>query len=305
MASKLNPFRLRPALRQFQCSARPPIRRTFVTSTPRRSDSLQVHRNTDENNPSIPFKFTPQNEKLIQEILARYPPQYKKAAVMPLLDVGQRQHGFTSISVMNEVARLLEMPPMRVYEVATFYTMYNRTPVGKYHVQCCTTTPCMLRDSDSVMRAIEDHLKIHPGQTTPDGLFTFTEVECLGACANAPMVQINDDYYEDLTYDTTVSLLKALQAAAEATGAGGGAAGLAGEAGKGAITGEDRNVKGGDAINEQGRSYEAQGVKVPTPGPLSGRKTCENSNGITTLTELDGFDFKQHMRTDGALEATK
>ena len=97
------------------------------------------HRNTPENNPSIPFKFSAQNEKIIDEILARYPSQYKKAAVMPLLDLGQRQHGFTSISVMNEVARLLEMPPMRVYEVATFYTMYNRTPVGRFHVQCCTT----------------------------------------------------------------------------------------------------------------------------------------------------------------------
>lgn len=75
----------------------------------------------------------------MKEVLARYPPQYKKAAVMPLLDLGQRQHGFTSISVMNEVARILEMPPMRVYEVATFYTMYNRNPVGRYHVQCCTT----------------------------------------------------------------------------------------------------------------------------------------------------------------------
>src|ERR1700712_3152663 len=141
----------------------------------------------------------------------------------------------------------------------------------------------MLRDSDSVMRAIQDHLGIHSGGTTKDGLFTFTEVECLGACANAPMVQINDDYYEDLTYDTTVSLLKALQAAAEATDAGGGAAGLAGEAGKGAITGEDRNVKSGNAISEQGRSYEAQGIKLPTPGPLSGRHTCENSDGLTNL----------------------
>jgi NADH:ubiquinone oxidoreductase subunit E len=80
-----------------------------------------------------------QNNKLIEEILKRYPPQYKKAAVMPLLDLGQRQHGFTSLSVMNEVARLLEMPPMRVYEVATFYTMYNRDPVGKWHLQACTT----------------------------------------------------------------------------------------------------------------------------------------------------------------------
>jgi NADH dehydrogenase (ubiquinone) flavoprotein 2 len=101
--------------------------------------TLSQHRDTPENNLNIPFKFNAQNEKLIQEVLARYPSQYKKAAVMPLLDLGQRQHGFTSISVMNEVARILEMPPMRVYEVATFYTMYNRNPVGKFHVQCCTT----------------------------------------------------------------------------------------------------------------------------------------------------------------------
>lgn len=97
------------------------------------------HRDTPGNNPSIPFKFNAINEKLIAEILKRYPSQYKKAAVMPLLDLGQRQHGFTSISVMNEVARRLEMPPMRVYEVATFYTMYNREPIGKYHLQVCTT----------------------------------------------------------------------------------------------------------------------------------------------------------------------
>src|SRR5690349_24033865 len=104
-----------------------------------RSNRHMQHRDTPDNNPSIPFKFTEQNNRLIDEILKRYPPQYKKAAVMPILDLGQRQHGFTSISVMNEVARILEMPPMRVYEVATFYTMYNRTPVGRFHVQCCTT----------------------------------------------------------------------------------------------------------------------------------------------------------------------
>lgn len=102
------------------------------------SDGLQ-HRDSPQNNPSIPFTFNAINQKLIAEILKRYPPQYKKAAVMPLLDLGQRQLGFTSISVMNEVARVLEMPPMRVYEVATFYTMYNRDPVGRFHVQACTT----------------------------------------------------------------------------------------------------------------------------------------------------------------------
>lgn len=100
---------------------------------------MSQHRDTPINNASIPFQFNAINEKLIAEILKRYPPQYKKAAVMPLLDLAQRQHGFTSISVMNEVARRLEMPPMRVYEVATFYTMYNREPVGKFHLQVCTT----------------------------------------------------------------------------------------------------------------------------------------------------------------------
>lgn len=236
---------------------------------------LAIHRDSADNNPSIPFKFTPQNEKLIAEILARYPPQYKKAAVMPLLDLGQRQHGFTSISVMREVARILEMPPMRVYEVATFYTMYNRTPIGKWHVQCCTTTPCMLRDSDSVMRAISDTLSLSPGQTSPDGLFTFSEVECLGACANAPMVQINDDYYEDLTYDSTVQLLNAFKDNAEiAEGAGSAQAA------------------------QPGRTKEGGGI--PTPGPLSGRASCENADG---LTNLKGEPWgKEMFRTDGALD---
>lgn len=102
------------------------------------TDALQ-HRDTEYNNLSIPFEFNATNKELIKEVISRYPSQYKKAAVMPLLDLGQRQHGFTSISVMNEVARILEMPPMRVYEVATFYTMYNRDPVGRFHVQCCGT----------------------------------------------------------------------------------------------------------------------------------------------------------------------
>lgn len=219
---------------------------------------LQVHRDSPENNANIPFKFTEENNKIIEEILKRYPPQYKKAAVMPILDLGQRQHGFTSLSVMNEVARLLEMPPMRVYEVATFYTMYNRTPVGKFHLQACTTTPCQLGGcgSDAIVKAIEGHLGIKPGQTTEDGLFTFVEVECLGACVNAPMVQINDDYYEDLTPESTVTLLKALQASAKAVEGS--------EAGKGE-TGKD-------------------GVPVPSPGPMSGRKTCENIKGLTNLT---------------------
>jgi len=116
---------------------------------------------------------------------------------------------------MNYVAKLLDMPPMRVYEVATFYTMYNRQPMGKYNLQVCTTTPCQLCGSDGIMKAVQDHLKIKPGQTTPDNLFTLQEVECLGACVNAPMLAVNDDYHEDLTPEATVEILKQLQAGKE------------------------------------------------------------------------------------------
>lgn len=170
-----------------------------------------VHRDTSDNNLSIPFEFTSENIERAKDILAKYPVQYKKAAVMPILDLAQRQHGFCSISVMNYVAKFLEMPPMRVYEVATFYTMYNRTPVGKYHVQCCTTTPCQLRGSDDIMETLEKELGVSPGHTTDDNLFTFSEVECLGACSSAPMVQINDDYFEDLTPETTRKLIDDLK----------------------------------------------------------------------------------------------
>lgn len=128
---------------------------------------------------------------------------------MPLLDLAQRQLGWTSISVMNYVAKLLDIPEMRVYEVATFYTMFNREPVGKNFVQVCTTTPCMLCGSDGVLEAIKQRLGVDVGQTTEDGKFTLVEVECAGACANAPVVAINDDYYEDLTAKSVVKVLDA------------------------------------------------------------------------------------------------
>jgi NADH dehydrogenase (ubiquinone) flavoprotein 2 len=156
----------------------------------------------------------------------------------------------------------------------------------------------MLRNSDAVMKACEDTLGIHHGGTTKDGLFTMTEVECLGACVNAPMVQINDDYYEDLTYDTTVSLLKALKHAAEATGANlGGPEGITSKDAQGASTGQ--GDKGSDAINSQGRSVGAGGVKVPSPGPISGRKSCEPAGGLTCLTSEPWGN--ETLRKDGAL----
>ncbi|MCJ1237724.1 hypothetical protein MMC14_005711 [Varicellaria rhodocarpa] len=300
MASKIFPA-LSRSLSRTTRKIQIPQCRSLSSATRLPSEALQVHRDSSQNNPSIPFQFNAINQKLIAEILKRYPPQYKKAAVMPLLDLGQRQLGLTSISVMNEVARLLEMPPMRVYEVATFYTMYNRDPVGRFHVQACTTTPCQLGGcgSDAIMAAIESHLGIHPGHTTSDGLFTFSEVECLGACVNAPMIQINDDYYEDLTPESTVALLKALQASAEATGAAGGTAGLGGtsDAGMGGKEGDERGQTGmGEGAV---RKYVAKGVQIPSPGPMSGRKTCENLSGLTCLTEEPWGNEK--MRTDGAL----
>lgn len=134
--------------------------------------------------------------------------------MIPLLDLAQRQHGWVPISVMHAVADLLKMPRMRVYEVATFYTMFNREPVGKYLVQICTTTPCMLGGvgSDVIMDCIKKELGIDVGETTKDGKFTLMEVECLGACVNAPMIQVNDKYYEDLTVEDTKRILDDLKA---------------------------------------------------------------------------------------------
>ncbi|TPX34167.1 hypothetical protein SmJEL517_g03096 [Synchytrium microbalum] len=186
--------------------------RTLSSTPSRLSDKLMLHRDTPENNDAIPFEYTPENMDRAKEIISRYPPQYKKAAVMPLLDLGQRQLGWTSISVMNYVAKLLEMPPMRVYEVATFYTMYNREPVGKYFLQVCTTSPCELRNASKIVETIAKHLDIKVGETTADKMFTLVEVECAGACVNAPVLAVNDDYYEDLTPKDTVWILDELKA---------------------------------------------------------------------------------------------
>ncbi|PAV61797.1 hypothetical protein WR25_22408 [Diploscapter pachys] len=151
---------------------------------------LMVHRDSEANNLNVKFKFTPENEKRIEAIISIYPDGHKAAALIPVLDLAQRQHGWLPISAMHEVARILEVPRMRAYEVATFYTMFNRQPVGKYFLQVCATTPCMLRGAETITQAIEKKLGIHVGETTKDGLFTLAEVECLGACVNAPMVQV-------------------------------------------------------------------------------------------------------------------
>jgi NADH-quinone oxidoreductase subunit E len=159
------------------------------------------------------FAWTAENEKTAQMYVGRYPAGRQQSAVMALLDLAQRQvgaatdtQGWLPVPVIEYVAAYLGMPYMRAYEVATFYTMYNLAPVGKFHVQVCGTTPCMLRGSDDVLKACKNR-GLAKGATTPDGLFTLTEVECLGACTNAPMVQINDDNFEDLTFDSMSKLL--------------------------------------------------------------------------------------------------
>jgi NADH-quinone oxidoreductase subunit E len=164
------------------------------------------------------FAWTDENARKAKEIVARYPEGRQASAVIPLLDLAQRQvgaetgtQGWLPIPVQEFVARALGMPPVRVLEVATFYTMFNLAPVGRFHVQVCGTTPCMLRGSDDVFAACKKR-GLKKGHTTDDGLFTLTEVECLGACANAPMVQINDDNYEDLTAASMGAILDALAA---------------------------------------------------------------------------------------------
>jgi len=158
------------------------------------------------------FDFTPENLERAREHIAKYPAGLQASAVLPLLDLAQRQHGgWLPRAAMDRVAAMLEMAPIRVYEVATFYTMFNLRPVGRYLLQVCTTTPCWLRGSDEVVRACQNKLHIDVGGTTPDELFTLVEVECLGACVNAPILQVNDDFYEDLDGPATEALLDALR----------------------------------------------------------------------------------------------
>ncbi|MGB0682780.1 MAG: NADH-quinone oxidoreductase subunit NuoE [Magnetovibrionaceae bacterium] len=158
------------------------------------------------------FAFTEENLALADKIIAKYPAGRQQSAVMPLLQLAQKQHdNWLPKVAMDVIAEMLGMPPIRVYEVATFYTMYNLEPVGKYHVQVCTNLPCWLRGSDDVVEAAKEALGIGFGETTADGLFTLSEVECAGACVNAPMVQINEDYFEDLDSDSTHTILTTLK----------------------------------------------------------------------------------------------
>jgi NADH dehydrogenase (ubiquinone) flavoprotein 2 len=174
----------------------------------------------DQMYPAFAFR----DMKAVADILARYPGGQERSAIMPLIDLAQRQvaqdgaeqtppfGGWLPRAAMDTIAQIVGQPSVKVYEVASFYSMYNLEPVGKYLVQLCTTTPCWLCNAGGIQKAIENHLGIQMGETTADGYFTLAEVECLGACVNAPMVQINDDYYEDLTPENIVIVLEDLRA---------------------------------------------------------------------------------------------
>lgn len=171
-------------------------------------------KNTTQPNPlasKSSFVFTIENQETVNRILQKYPLGRQASAVLPLMDLAQRQNGgWLSRSAIEAIAHILKMPVIRAYEVATFYTMFNLNPVGKHHIQLCRTAPCWLRGSEAIQSVCESQLGIKPGEVTPDGKFSLTEVECLGACVNAPIVQINDDYFEDLTPESMKQLLQNL-----------------------------------------------------------------------------------------------
>ncbi|MBB2168741.1 NAD(P)H-dependent oxidoreductase subunit E [Gluconacetobacter aggeris] len=179
---------------------------------------MSAHSPIDQIEQPASFAFDAESEEQIAAILAKYPPERKASGTLPLLYVVQKQMSRQTGSAwvprvaMDEIARRLEVAPIRVYEVATFYLMFNTRPIGRYHLQVCTTTSCWLRGSDDVVAACKKATGISGfGQSSADGLFTLTEVECLGACANAPILQVDDDFYEDLDGPRTIELIEALR----------------------------------------------------------------------------------------------
>jgi NADH-quinone oxidoreductase E subunit len=157
------------------------------------------------------FAFTPEMQAAADKFIAKYPAGRQQSAVMPLLDLAQRQEGWVTAAAVAHIADMLEMPEIRVWEVVSFYTMYRTAPGGKYNLEVCTTTPCWLRGSDDVVAACKKKLGIGFGETTADGMFSLHEVECLGACVNAPMIAIGDDYYEDLDGPKMEAIIDALK----------------------------------------------------------------------------------------------
>ena len=159
------------------------------------------------------FEFTKSNKDTAEKILKKYPENRKKSAVMPFLYLAQRQNdNWIPVTAMKYIAKYLEMPYIKVYEVATFYTMYNLAPVGKYFVQVCTTSPCLIRGADKVVKICKEKISKEENTLSENNLCSWLEVECLGACVNAPMMQINNEYYEDLDEKNTIQIIDSLLA---------------------------------------------------------------------------------------------
>ncbi|KAG8343822.1 putative NADH-ubiquinone oxidoreductase [Trypanosoma vivax] len=180
------------------------------------------HHNTDTDNTRIPWDFTVRSyEEINNVILPKFPRSRRRSAIIPLLHLAQQQQGgYIPVTAMYKIARICEVPPMQVFETVTFYSMFNRQPVGKYHIQFCVTTPCMLCGSDDLVHRTEAYLNVKMHGTTSDGLITLGEMECLGACVNAPMLVVSDysrppnfsyDYVEDLTWDSIKQLIENLR----------------------------------------------------------------------------------------------
>tara|TARA_B100001059_G_scaffold122196_1_gene122164 strand:+ start:1003 stop:1608 length:606 start_codon:yes stop_codon:yes gene_type:complete len=157
------------------------------------------------------FEFSEENLKKVEQILKRYPEKNKKSSVMPLLYLAQRQNdNWIPLAAMKYIAKYLAMPYISVYEVATFYTMYNLSPVGKHFIQVCTTTPCLLRGADKIVKLCKENISPNENEISKKGSCSWIEVECLGACVSAPMIQVNEDYYEDLDEKSTKEILTSL-----------------------------------------------------------------------------------------------
>ena len=162
-------------------------------------------------NQPIDFKFSKENLENARMILIRYPDKNKKSAVMPLLYLAQRQNkNWIPLAAIKYIAKYLSMSYISVYEVVTFYTMYNLAPVGKYFIQVCTTSPCLIRGADKLVKICKEKISLNESEISKDGSCSWVEVECLGACVSAPMMQINDDYYEDLNEKSTKEILESL-----------------------------------------------------------------------------------------------
>jgi len=206
-----------PGLVSRSISQRPNVLKPFHTATPLHAEMMVRHVKAEHNNPDQKWDFTRENHEKIENLLKKYPKKYRRSGTIPLLHMAQEQNGgWIPLAAMNRIAAVLEIPAVRVYEVATFYTMFVREPIGTHHIQMCCTTPCMIEGAYDVMDAIQKFTGCTPGHSSPDGLFHITEVECLGACVNAPMFQIDgptcqNNFYENLTPETAVKVLQILK----------------------------------------------------------------------------------------------